>query len=620
MADGMSFLIQVDSETPGLSDLLSGLDKTQGAAAKLTVSLKGLDAGTKKTGEGAKETEGIFDRLVKKGLDPFIERAERIAEFEFIREGAEALLDFPIEMGRKLLELGEDAITTAADAERMERAFENALGKDLGKETVEYFDDIADKTEFTHHQIRDIGLELSKSGFKGEGLKNAVAAIADLGSMTSNPVQGAELALSALQRIQASGRLEARALVPFGIQKGEFEKELSEETGLGLKAMRKEMEAGKIPTETVLNSLFRTITNKTGEDLGGVGTAMTDTLESRLTHLKEKPELFFEGLTETKGFTAFSDFVAQLGEGLDPKSATGALLSGALQTAMDEFGETLAGVDLDAVFTEAAGVIKELPDDLHQAGVFIRDDIVPAAKDAWEIFKDIVDFIKTTKEGLGIGAHAVSTFLGGGETLGASQSRGDKAIDIMRQNGGLFSETNAVGKYLAQIPGVGFLEDRILNPEFWKLRFSDATKVGNNDVQGYITGVQSKTGDAAAAMTTLADATTDAMKDAHQQHSPSELFAQIAELDAAGYIQGLERSGDDVRQAVEDLAPPEAAAAAGGGGAGFAIGEININVNVDGGGKDAYETGRLAARGAEDEMELVFLRILEKVNKRQGSS
>jgi len=617
----MSFVFNIDADTPGLDVLLASLDKTNLSLAKSDKGLKVLEEGTRRAGHAAKETGDLFDRAIEKGLDPFLHKAEQIAEFEFIREGIEELIRFPAELAEKIVDLGEDAIMTAAKTERMGRAFENALGHDVGKEAFEYFDAIADKTEYTHEQIRGIGLELSKSGFKGEGLKNATAAIADLGSMTENPVQGAEMALSALQRIQATGRLEARALVPFGIQKGEFEKELSEETGLGLKAMRKEMEAGKIPTETVLNSLFKTITNKTGEDLGGVGTAMTDTLTSRLAHLKEKPDLFFEGAKDGRGYKELSDFVAELGEALDPNSAVGKILSGALETAFDELGATLSSVNIDEVFTEVGDVIKELPDNLKAAGAFVRDDLVPAARDAWEIFKDIVDLVKTTATGIGVAKDAIHDYtpIGGLSDLGKKAGADpDQILADLAAKGDLPSQ-GAVGGALAHIPGFKFIEDQLLNPEFLGTRIKAFAGFGANDVKGYAAGIEGATSAATKAMATMADATTTALKDAHEQHSPSELFRRIAGLDVEGYAQGIEDGGRRLSAAMDDtFVPPAGAPATTASSGPLSVVIEQILVQVEGGG-DAMEHGRLAVRGIEEELEPALIRLLERVAKRQGS-
>jgi hypothetical protein len=361
----MQFVFQIDSNTPGLDTLLAGLDKANASMQKGHVGLKGIDDGAHKASESAKGLGGAFNNLIDKGLDPFLHKAKEIAEFEFIREGAEKLLEFPGELADKIKELGVDLVTTAAKTERIGLAFQNSLGKEKGKDTLEYFDAIASKTEFSHEQIRGMGLELSKSGFKGEGLKNAIAAVADLGSMSVNPEQGAMEAVSALQRIMTSGRIEGRALVPFGIQKGEFMKELSAETGLGLQGVEKQLEAGKIPIETTLNSLYESITHKTGKDLGGAGTAMADSVSARLTHLKEMPELAMERFADTNAFTKLSTSLGHVLDELDPTKEPGAHIF----KGIEQFFETLPGmIDLTtkalkgmgAAMTVAAGPLAPL--------------------------------------------------------------------------------------------------------------------------------------------------------------------------------------------------------------------------------------------------------------------
>lgn len=622
MGDGMSFVFQIDSNTPGLDMLLSSLDKANVSMLKGHAGLKGIDEGSRKAGEGAKTLGGAFEKLVTNGLDPFLKRAESIAEFEFIREGAQKLLDFPGELAEKLKELGEDAILTAAKTERMGRAFENALGKEQGKEAFEYFDKIADKTEFTHEQIRGMGLELAKSGFKGEGLKNATAAIADLGSMSGNGEAGAQEATSALQRIITTGRIEARALVPFGIHKEQFLGELGKETGLSMKQVQKEMEAGKIPIETTLNSLYTTITNKTGQDLGGAGTAMADTLDARLAHLKEKPDLFFESLKDTKGFEQFSDFIGRLGDALDPDSALGKILSGAIGTAMDELGTTVDGLDLNAIFTEVGDVIKGLPDDLRKAGAFARDDLKPAAQAVWDIFVGVLDtinMISTTIKGVGIGIHDY-TPVGALSDLGKKSGAGsDEILARLGAQGDLPSQGSVGGALAGAIPGFKFVEDQLLNPQFLGARIKAFAGYGVNDTKGYAQGVESSTAIATGAMSSMADATTSALKDAHEQHSPSALFSRIAEMDAEGYAIGMEGSADRISDAIDStFSQPSAAPAVTGSTGPMTVVIERIEVNIEGSGGDPYEQGRLAARGMEDELELTLTRVVEGVVKRRG--
>lgn len=618
MADGMNFIFTIDSNTPGLDTLLASLDKANVSMEKGSRGLKGIDDGSRKASEGTKTLGGAFEKLVTKGLEPFLKKAKSIAEFEFIREGAEKLLEFPGELAEKIKELGEDAIMTAAKTERMGRAFENALGKDVGKDAFEYFDAIADKTEFTHEQIRGMGLELAKSGFKGEGLKNAAAAISDLGSMTADPVAGAEAATGALQRIMTTGRVEGRALEPFGIHKGDFEKELSAETGLGLKAMHKAMEAGTIPTETVLNSVFKSITNKTGEDLGTLGTHMADTLESRLAHLKEKPDLLFEGLKDTAGFQQISEFIGRLGDSLNPDSALGKILSSSLSSALGSIGDTLAGLDLNDIFTKAADVIKGLPDDLKLFGQVLNDQVIPAVKDLLAL----MDVMLTTINGFGVAAH----FLSGHKTA-EEQTHAEAAFTANQQTaatGGFFDKVvaNLKAPFLAADSGLEKPHDSSAQlPYGLPAKYYAATKnAGANDVKGYAQGVESSTAIATGAMSSMADATTDALKDAHQQKSPSRLFAGIGEMDAEGYAMGIEGSADRISDAIDStFSQPSASPAVTGSAGQMTVVIERIEVNIEGSGGDPYEQGRLAARGMEDELELTLTRVLEAAARRRGN-
>jgi hypothetical protein len=118
-------------------------------------------------------------------------------------------------------------------------------------------------------------------------------------------------------------------------------------------------------------------------------------------------------------------------------------------------------------------------------------------------------------------------------------------------------------------------------------------------------------------MSTLADKTTDALKTAHEQHSPSALFRRIAELDVAGYTEGVRGGAGDVEDAMGQAFAP--AVNAGAGAAGAATLSIDsIVVNVDGHGAGGEDLGRRIATGIEDQLEVALLRFFERIARRKG--
>jgi hypothetical protein len=601
LADGMNFLFSIDSKTPGLEDLLSKLDKTNVFMERGQRGLKGIDDGMKHAGEGAKGLAGAFERLVTSGLEPFLEKAKGIAEFEFIREGAEKLLEFPGELADKIKELSVDVVMTAANTERMGHAFENALGKDVGKETLEYFDALADKTEFTHEQIRGMGLELSRSGFKGEGLYNAIAAVTDLGSMSGPTLEqamaGAESATSALQRIMTTGRIEAKSLLPFGIHEDQFKGELAKETGLGMEAAAKAMEAGKIPIETVLDSLYVTIQDKTGKMLGGAGTDMSHLLGARIAHLKEQPELMFERFANTTSFTKLSDSLGHILDKLDPTKEPGAHIFKGIETFFERLPilinlTTHALEGLSGGLAVAAGPLAPL--------IAIGAGSKMMTHSEQEHAKDLAK-------------HAV---------FGHDQAELDKMGFFERLGIGFSGAARTVAGMVTghhfghpdPPKGLDALHDVAPKaPE----SFHD---IGGNNVKGFVGGIEDATPDGIHAMIKFGNDTTGALMEAHEQHSPSELFNRIARLDVEGYALGTEEGARRVAEAMDATyeAPEQARAiATGGGGVVLHIDANAINVTVEGGG-DGQEQGRLILRVLEDEFDGMLARTLERISRSRG--
>jgi hypothetical protein len=147
-----------------------------------------------------------------------------------------------------------------------------------------------------------------------------------------------------------------------------------------------------------------------------------------------------------------------------------------------------------------------------------------------------------------------------------------------------------------------------------------AHDTGTNDVKGYAGGIDDATPEATKAMTRMGDAATSALKDAHEQHSPSELFKRIAALAVEGYAIGTEDGADRIGGAMETTyMSPSSVPAIGGRNSTITVGDINLTVEVSStGAADGQALGRGILAEIEDQIELTMLRVFERAAKARG--
>ena len=553
MGEGLEWILEIDAKADGLTSLLKMLEGVDKAQVKVTTSSEKASEGHKKHGEKAKELEGVLDRLVHNGLEPFEKRLKSIAEFEFIRKGVDALIDAPMEIAEKLKELGEEAVTTAAKMERTEKSFGFLFGHEGGTEVLEYIEKIGGATEFTRDRLRGAALDLAKVGFSGEGLKRAIGASIDMAALNPDKASGLSDSLFALEQAKRTGMVNNRTLRATGIGEDTFFKALSDRTGEDVKSLKKKMAAGKVDADDALETLYASIAKKTGKDfLGGAGVEMGNTLEAKLTHLGELPERFFEKLRHTDAFDKLSDAADRLLQKLDPESATGKKLFEALESGASAVVDALDSIDID----EVGGAITEL-----------ASDIRPAI----EAFKDLSEFVITTARGLeeavGI-ASQVASFGTGSAIFKWAKNREDY---IKATGGGYGHEGSGVDNRSFKDKFVGFFKS-----------FSEgAAAAGTMSGEGMKEGIMSSIDDVANASSMMAGSATEALQSKLGIQSPSKVFRDRGKMTGEGFALGVEDSGDRVDSAIGSAfgAPPQLAARGAGGSSApisISFGDINI--------------------------------------------
>lgn len=534
--------LKVDADTSGGTRMDAALGKVEKTVHGLHQGVADLES---KAGHHMKVTGAHAETLEHKirhefgGIGHSIgyvkSELKDLAEFTgliLLAEGIEKVTE-------KVIELGEELLKSAAHEERMGIAFTNSLGAEEAEMTMGYIEKISKHTEFTKNQLEGMNLELAKTGFHGADLARANEALIDLGAMSANPEAGADAAMGALKRLMTSGKLDARALRPFGISQKTFFDELSKETGVGVDALKKQMDKGKVDVGVSLNSLYTVITNKTGKALGGAGADMEKTFNVRLKNLKEIPDLLGEKLSGTKGYAAISDFVGRLGSALDPEGEVGQRIVSGLTSIVDTIGDELNGVDLKDIASTVADAMTTISAAIGPV-VSTLKSLYQAASMAFGAFEKVVNF-------MGV----------------------EKFTDEMarRQFGGA-PRGERVAKDFDLTKAKAELARRMHTGEF-KINMMDDLAAG-----------AAKGGAPAFRMVgdQFGAAVEEGFRKKTKTHSPSELFAELGRDVAEGFSGGVEESAAMVDNAFRRMTDPALPGAGGGRGAGGAGGTPPIQV------------------------------------------
>ena len=369
-----------------------------------------LADGLKKTDEHGSKAMGLFQRMARVltlnaagfhhvSIAAGEARAKTSEFLEFV--GAEAALDVLKELGEKMFEIGEEALKSAAKAERMNRVFSiQQGGKEAGKSAQEWVEKFSKTSEFSEAANESAFVGLRKQGVNSQHAGLIMKAAADVAAGSEDKQGAYEEAISAFERIQQTGRVNARMLRPLGIGVEDFKK-MPEFKGMTNQKVNEAL--GKKNVDE--NELFQLIMAHAGEKkIGSRSADNIDLLQTKMEKLQELPERFFKKLGDTKAVGMLATALDGVLTKLDPNSPTGAKIFGALEHAMETVAETVAGIDFDSI------------------GETIKTDVIPAIETMISLIKPTMEMIATTIKGFGVAAHFISGRKTAAEQVQAQQN------------------------------------------------------------------------------------------------------------------------------------------------------------------------------------------------------
>lgn len=343
-----------------MADLDYGFEVEDKVAPSINPKLEAMNANLEKTvgllekGTARAKEHGEKHEAGWRGVGKSIEEArnEMHEFFEFI--GATVAFEVLEKIADKLIEIGEEAVKTAARTERIDLSFKNMIGTENAENFLGWLEKIGDHTEFTRMQLKGWSAELLKAGVKPEDADKFIAAGLDIAAKSANPGEAMSSAIAAFERASLTGRVSSRQLMSLGVGVDDL-KALPQFHGMSDDAIRKSLQKGTIG----LNEFLTVIAGADGK-LGDLGIKASTTMEAQLTHLKALPERFMEGLAKTDAFDRLKDTLGKVLEALDPESPRGKRIAAHLETIANLLTRIMASDKLPALFERTADAVERI--------------------------------------------------------------------------------------------------------------------------------------------------------------------------------------------------------------------------------------------------------------------
>lgn len=493
------------------------------------------------------------------------------AVFSVVSRIVDAISEIVERFGRAVLE-------ARVFRERASFALRLLTGSATGAQAV--LDQARELSMFLGTDLRDtIGgiQELMSKGFSARGAGTIFQALADLQSVSAEPIDTSRVVL-AISQIRQAGVLqgdELRQLQESGLPLEHVWERIAQQMGVSVQQVQRMR--GQIPAAAAIQGILQGISDTTGRPIGGAARELSMTLPGLLERLKNAPSAIFDAIA-SRGDGAFGhlrDILADVVGLLDPRSA-----------GFQRFIEIAAdGVDtLVEVLRTAWDLGKALFEGL--AGAFGASD----AQDSLAMFREwLADLRGDT--------NLHKAILNIGIALGAV-TRAMVALGAI------------LGPVLVQLFVVG--PDQLLQLGDAALSLgqrlgalaSQATQWGVNLVQGFINGILSMLEPLRTTANMIAHAVPNSVAQALDMHSPSRVMQHLGMMTGEGFARGVDESMPTVAPSV--LAVPGAGGGGGTGGGRGGVSAPSINITVNAGSGEPGEIESVVRRVLLPELEGAF--------------
>lgn len=438
--------------------------------------------------------------------------------------GLEKALDLAVELGRKLYEAGERAVTTAARGQRQTLGLQLLAGDQGAGEIRQYLEKVSGSTSLINaEQVSQLLLR----GFKPDELDRAIATALDVEAAIGGKEATISRALESFSKIKTTGKIEAEALGAFGLQAPVFFEALGKAYKTTPKGVKELIEQGKVASDDIVAMVQQQVAARGGGILGAAGVKAGATVEGLFDRLRALPDRYLSRLQDSPGFGAFQGFMQRIVDTLDPKSETGQRILRGIITLGDRILGLFSGLDDEKI----NGFVDSLLG-VAEALIELTKFIGPAIK----MLGELVRMATQASPALGVLAAPFRS------RAGSPGAPGPGGASSMQAAG---------------------------------------TSVG----MGFVYGLAGSAGAVWQQSQELAAMPTKAVIEKNQIQSPSKAMARLGNLMGQGLAVGIEESGRAVEDAAaQAFGPPGAGSRPGR----LLIGNISlaVEVNVQGGGQE----------------------------------
>lgn len=434
-------------------------------------------------------------------------------------------------------------ILVTADAERKSNLFRQAAaGSAVNAENLgNQIDVLADKVPTSRAALNDLGNTLARNGVQGQTLVDTLNAVAQASAA------GADAAK--LQSLVERGRVTKRFSVDpnelqgTGLQITDLADSLAKNMGIGVKKAQMALRSGAVSLGDGAKAMRDAVEKKFG-NINLQGMLSLDTI---LLKAKERLESFMRALGPSlqPALMAVSDLFSLL----DDRTVTGSAVKELL---------VMLGKGLASTVTGSAPIVKRFFQGMIIAGLQVTLGILKLRNQFRKTFgKDVKSDIDGVALALEAGKFVVLSLAAGVATLAA----------------GVAIAAYPFVKLGKAVYGLG---KGVLEAVKW-FKTIDWAATGVAIVDGIIGGIKSKFTDAVDTVKSLGEKIKGAFTGRLKIQSPSKVFAEYGENTVEGFNQGVESRTPDAARALDGVgnAPP-----AGGGGRGAVSISMPVNITV----------------------------------------
>lgn len=524
---------EIGKATAKLDELIKRVERAEKAAGQHG---KASEASYKAVGQHATQASGLLSRMTRAvvlhaegfrnvGLAAH-EAHAKVGEFlEFV--GAEAALEVLKGIAEKVIDIGKEALTAAAAAQRMNRVIDSASGGErAGAQNRGWLAEFSKKTEFSEGQSEGAFVDLKRVGTTDQQTKLAMKAAADIAAVSKNKDEAFATTIEAFARLQRTDKISNRTLAPLGLGEKDFAA-LPQFKGMNKKQISAQVEKGSVSR----NDLYALIMARAGEKaIGEKAAANADLLGTKLSKLSELPERFYKKLADTKAIGVLSGALDGILNKLDPESPTGKKIGGFIEETFGKAASFLDGIDVPAKidlmtdafrgFLDIAGPIFRFAAHELEGIAYLVGRITGHIRSAADQNKNNIAEVHLKTE---VDTYRTMQKYGGGTTEGDLAHK-VRLGDISKE----FSDAGAFDE----------AADRM-------------RAAGKGAADGLAGGMEASEPKVAAAGGDMAEAAPRAAKHKLKQHSPSRVFEEIGMQTAEGFAVGLEGGAGRVGDAMD---------------------------------------------------------------------